>query len=1022
MAGMDLSQYSDDQLRAMLGSAPAAPAQRDFSQYSDEQLREMMKSSGPLANVPGEGMEKSVPKAIATAGILGGADVVGGTPGNLGAMVNYLGHRVGGMFKGQTREEATKASEENTQRQKEAQAALLTKAQEGMRSPSIWEKLGAMQLAGAGANMYLPTGEDVAAPLLERTGEYKPESAAGQAGMAGVRGAVGMLGPGAFAKGIKGAAQLAPVGGAASAIGDIVTQATGEPLAGMAAGALTPAAPKLTKGVKDFYDTTFRAKEGSDVAQRLADEKLAALARDLEKSTADATFQPGEIVPGSTRTLAEVTGDIGLAQGQKAAEIASPKFKEDMDAQRAQQNKARAEALREMSPEGANAMAPTQVLEAKAADIAAKYEAEVARLTQEARARADAMPDGMTPESVGQQLRESIAAAEKAADAATSALYAPLSKAGIKIVATPVREAADTIVAEVAKGKNQKPLAGEEAAIFERARKTNDVDRFSDIHDLEKRITNEVARNKRSPEGDPATISRLSKLKTSIRNAMNDAADLQAAYEQSLVDRGQMRPQDTLGYRLQREAEEFMAQRRGEKAPPVEDLQPNMTPELLEASKKAKGAHSEQMQTYEQGPVGETLANLGFEGQYKIPASGIPKLAFSAGDKGYTNAQAFLKAANGDPLAIAALKDAAVMRLREQMKSADVVDPKILASWKQKHANALRALDEASPGFSLQFDSAATATTALRNTETAVSRWKTDLKKEPAAKFLNLTHPDEVARVVGSMIEGGPTQIASVISSAGRNPAVINGMRLAGVQHMMQKLSNAAVRGGENVVSASKLSDFIGSNSGALELLYGAEGMKNMRLIAAELRSAEEALTSMRVQTGSDTAANLFPRMRALAGKSANAGTSALLYWGGLMEGVMKGDAVTAGLAASAEAGRHLLTAMRESGVSNINQLVERGLADPAVGRAMLQRGLDARGRLPDASVNRLAKALIASSPSIRGQQQQEERTGRATGGAVNLMALSKAAKKHVTQVTEPLLNESDDTVAHALAVAGKNI
>jgi hypothetical protein len=49
-------------------------------------------------------------------------------------------------------------------------------------------------------------------------------------------------------------------------------------------------------------------------------------------------------------------------------------------------------------------------------------------------------------------------------------------------------------------------------------------------------------------------------------------------------------------------------------------------------------------------------------------------------------------------------------------------------------------------------------------------------------------------------------------------------------------------------------------------------------------------------------------------------------------------------------------------------------------------------------------------------------RTGRATGGAVNLMALSKAAKKRVTQVTEPLLNESDDTVAHALAVAGKNI
>ena len=49
-------------------------------------------------------------------------------------------------------------------------------------------------------------------------------------------------------------------------------------------------------------------------------------------------------------------------------------------------------------------------------------------------------------------------------------------------------------------------------------------------------------------------------------------------------------------------------------------------------------------------------------------------------------------------------------------------------------------------------------------------------------------------------------------------------------------------------------------------------------------------------------------------------------------------------------------------------------------------------------------------------------RATRATGGAVNLMALSKAAKKHVTRSTEDLLNESDDTVARALEVANKHI
>jgi hypothetical protein len=56
---------------------------------------------------------------------------------------------------------------------------------------------------------------------------------------------------------------------------------------------------------------------------------------------------------------------------------------------------------------------------------------------------------------------------------------------------------------------------------------------------------------------------------------------------------------------------------------------------------------------------------------------------------------------------------------------------------------------------------------------------------------------------------------------------------------------------------------------------------------------------------------------------------------------------------------------------------------------------------------------------TIKGPGNRE---GRATGGAVNLMALSKAAKKHVTQSTEGLLNESDDTVAHALEIANKHI
>jgi hypothetical protein len=73
------------------------------------------------------------------------------------------------------------------------------------------------------------------------------------------------------------------------------------------------------------------------------------------------------------------------------------------------------------------------------------------------------------------------------------------------------------------------------------------------------------------------------------------------------------------------------------------------------------------------------------------------------------------------------------------------------------------------------------------------------------------------------------------------------------------------------------------------------------------------------------------------------------------------------------------------------------------------------------ANLNAAYQSIQQSTPEA-GEQPESPRQGRATGGAVNLMALSKAAKKHVTQSTEGLLNESDDTVAHALEIANKHI
>ena len=202
--------------------------------------------------------------------------------------------------------------------------------------------------------------------------------------------------------------------------------------------------------------------------------------------------------------------------------------------------------------------------------------------------------------------------------------------------------------------------------------------------------------------------------------------------------------------------------------------------------------------------------------------------------------------------------------------------------------------------------------------------------------------------------------------------------------------------------------------------------MKNMRLLAAEFDRAQEAASSQKV-AGSDTARNISfgEQIKGAAKAKAPLGAD-LAIWYEFMTGALSGDIVRAGGAAATAGAKGLFEAARQRGISNINDLIHEGLLNPEVGRAMLQRGVDAQGRVRQQAVRDLVKSLAirqeAMTSTAAGQRQQEERLGRATGGAVNLMALSKAAKKHVTRSTEDLLNESDDTVARALEVANKHI
>ena len=119
---------------------------------------------------------------------------------------------------------------------------------------------------------------------------------------------------------------------------------------------------------------------------------------------------------------------------------------------------------------------------------------------------------------------------------------------------------------------------------------------------------------------------------------------------------------------------------------------------------------------------------------------------------------------------------------------------------------------------------------------------------------------------------------------------------------------------------------------------------------------------------------------------------------------------------------------MRMAGIENIDKLLTRAMLEPEFMLELLKEAPRSANVRPSINLtNQIAKGALvgeenAERPRTLTIRGPGNRPTRATGGAVNLMALSKAAKKHVTRSTEDLLNESDDTVARALEVANKHI
>lgn len=201
--------------------------------------KEEITREGVLGNKPDEGVWGPL-KNIAT-GAIKGLGNSAGFVGNTANMADYLMARGESAITGKPVDDVL--------------GSYASKRKEQSESPSL---LARLRNAVTPENV-LPSGPDVYNPILARTGSYEPQTESGKLAQGAINTVFGSLGPGVRGSGVGYAAapvpgilqnivRQSPVLGATGAFGEGVSDATGDPLLGVAATAALPAAVRATGG------------------------------------------------------------------------------------------------------------------------------------------------------------------------------------------------------------------------------------------------------------------------------------------------------------------------------------------------------------------------------------------------------------------------------------------------------------------------------------------------------------------------------------------------------------------------------------------------------------------------------------------------------------------------------------------------------------------------------------------------------------------------------------------------------
>ena len=742
--------------------------------------------------------------------------------------------------------------------------------------------------------------------------------------------------------------------------------------AGIPFSAVMSGLAKVPEQIKNAT-TLARAGVSNDIAERTAGTVLAKNATDVDSVKAMLATGANQIVPGSEPTTFQATGDMGLGALERSTATKNPEL---FRAREAEQNAARLTALNGVQ-QGANPTAVADYFRGQLRDLDTQTATNIEDRLDLARKTAATVGGDVPPEQIGQTMRDAVASAEAKARIAERGLWKAVDPDGnltgnVKMTTSK----ADDIVGQMR--KTEKPMEGEEAAVFKQASSMPDVAPVADLIALRSRVSTAM-RDELTTSGRTPSYGRLVQLRGAIQDNLAKTISDQSVKEAPQVAAGSLAPEESITARiaqwrqnLEAQRDQFYQQRQtgngsaasvsgppgggtvqtpgaGGPALPREGgpPSPSGSPGLSENAPTfdaaaadrlaaATAATKERAATFGQGPVGQVLRQAGGANIYRVADAGVPGKLFHSGPSAFDDAQALAKAVGPDK-ATALLTDAAAASLRRAALDSETgtLDPRKVMLWQNKYQDALRALPQ---DVRDQFLNARNASQAVAEATAARADAMKSFQAGKVGQLLGTTTPEEVTNIIGQTFASpqAPTLMKGLANAVKGDPDAVAGLKQAVADHIAKRfIGNTEVAtSGLSGIKGDAFQTFIKQNEPALRQVFGPADMDTMKAIAEDIRQASRSQNAVRLPGGSNTAQDV-----AAINKQ---GSILSKVW---RESVAGGVGVTSGLltanpmiGAAAFLGTRTMQAMREAGIANVDQLVTKAMLDPVLARRLLDK------------------------------------------------------------------------------------